>query len=206
MLAGDDEDEGDGYGSGYGNSGGQSSGGLSASSEGYLASSGFGAPMGGLAGFGGGYGEGGGPPPDRSRDLMQSAVDLLSIEVDDLAKKIEPRLALYLKALTAGRFEQVQFGARGEIAVKSPSDEESIAYGDIDSDLIDFVDLAIRFSLAEVLVRTFQIPMLVDDPVVTLDEARRGLFQQMIGYFGNTTQVIIATATGGIQGHPIALS
>lgn len=202
-LIGDDDDEDeDGYGSGYGTGGGGSDGSGGHSTSGYEAS--------GIGGYGGGYGgagayDGSGPSPvaDRSRDLMQAAVDVLQRQVDDLGRTIERRLGQYLVAFTDGHFKSASFGPRGEVTVHTKDEAESVAYVELDDERLDLVDSALRFCLVETIVREHRIPVLFDDPFTHFSEKKRKLLGQMLAYLGGATQVFVTTSKNDVSGHPL---
>lgn len=170
----------------------------SARTAGYLA---MGSGMSGFGGGGGigGYSDGGAASADRSRELVQAAVDQLSVSVDDLGTRLVPRLGQYLEAFTAKAIKKAKLGPRGEVTVL-PEEGEPIAYPDLGPDLLDTVDLALRFALAECVLRKFRIPVFVDDPLWAQDDKRRRLFGQMLGYFGRASQVVVMSGQSDLQG------
>lgn len=197
---GDDEDE-EGYGGGYGAGGGGSDDNKQAPrEEGYLMAGGFGASGYGGAGV---YGEDEGPPPDRSRDLVQAAVDLLQLDVDTLATSLSPRLAQYLAAFTEKKWRGATFGARGELSVFEANDGPRVAYVDLEGEELDLVDVALRFSLVEAILRKVRVPLLLDDPFADLPGKRRRLFTQMVGYLAGATQVLAATESEDLSGNEL---
>ncbi len=204
-LVGDDDDDEDGYGSGYGGSGGGGggSGGQSASGEGGYHASGFGGPGGGYGGVGAYDGSGPAAVADRSRDLMQAAVDVLQRQVDDLGSAIERRLGQYLVAFTDGHFRTASFGPRGEVTVHTKDEAESAAYVELDGEQLDLVDAALRFCLVETIVRERRIPVLFDDPFTHFSDKKRKLLAQMLAYLGGATQVFVTTSKDDIAGHPL---
>ncbi len=205
-------DDEDGYGSGYGGKKGPSRGGgagFSSSSPGWFAI-GYGGPPGarggsGLGGYGG-YGEdsGGAMAADRSRDLFHVAIDLLSIEVDDLAQRIGVRLGQYLTAFTDKTYREARFGARGELTVIDPEGEE-VRYGELTDETLDMVDSALRFTLIEACLTQVRIPVLFDDPFKSFPPKKRKLLGQMLGYLANTTQVVVLTEQDDIGGHELRI-
>jgi hypothetical protein len=217
----DDEEEDGGYGSGSysgvqsGGRGGATGDSGGPSVQGYqAASSGYGG-YGGTGGFGGGGGPGGyGDPyggsgagavgPDRSRELMQMGADLLQVDVEGLIGGLETRLAQYLSALTEGWMVDATFGPRGEVAVKTRS-QQTIPFMQLPADQVDAVDLALRLCLAEAVVSRHRIPMILEDPVIPLRPAPRKMFVQMLEYLGKLTQVVCITDAGDLPGHPVSL-
>lgn len=198
LIGDDDEDDDDPKG------GGGRPGGSGQQASGYLA-------MGsGLSGFGGGggigsYGGGGdGLPPDRSRELVQATTDLLSVEVDKLATKLAPRLGQYLEAFTAGALKRAEIGPRGEVRVLSEAGEGQ-AFTELEGDTLDAVDAALRFTLAELVLRRYRMPLLVEEPFTNLDPKRRKLLTQMLGYFGRATQVIVLSEQTDLPGRALEL-
>ncbi|MBK6683164.1 MAG: hypothetical protein IPG45_01720 [Deltaproteobacteria bacterium] len=200
-IGGADDDEEEGYGGGYGPGGGGSDGEKQAPREdGYLMAGGF-----GPSGYGGagGYGEDDGPAPDRSRDLVQAAVDLLQLDVDTLATSLSPRLSQYLAAFTEKKWRGASFGARGELSVFEANEGPKVAYVDLQGEELDLVDVALRFSLVEAILRKVRVPLLIDDPFAELPGKRRRLFTQMVGYLASATQVLAATELEDLSGNEL---
>ena len=203
-----DEEETPGYGSGYGGRGPSRPGGGGGASG--MMAIGFGGPPGALGGGGlggyGGYGDDSGPllTPDRSRDLFQVARDVLSIEVDDLAQKINKRLCQYLVAFTDKVYRECSFGPRGELSVMS-SEGDPVPYAELPPSVIDMVDSALRFTLIEACLTQVRVPILFDDPFARFAPKKRMLLGQMLGYLGNNTQVIVLTDQADIQGNQITI-
>ena len=216
----DDEDEGyesteSGYDSGYGpgrdgsgNGGGATSAGAANQSPSWLC-------VGGGWGYGsqppagrhyGGPGGGDDPPlaPDRSRDLVVAATDLLQVQTDVLDELLAQRLGQYLMAFTDKRLRRAQFGPRGEVLLAGKTGD-FVAYPDLEDDLVDLADASIKMALVEMVIRQFRIPVLLDDPFVDFPKARRTLVGQMLAYLSSATQVIIATPVQDLQGHVVTL-
>jgi hypothetical protein len=215
---GSDDDE-EGYGSGYGTGSGRPSGGNPGSGSG--ASSGYdgegllAAPsLGGRGGIGSGGGTGSIDSydlsgsgnllaPDRSRDLFQTAVDLLQLPVDDLAARIQKRVGQYLLVFTDEAFDSAIFGPRGEMAVTPKGGGEPVGFMEIASDKIDLVDAALRFSLVEACVAKFKIPLLFDDPFLSFEAQKRVLLSQMLSYLAKMTQVFLLTERDDVAGNEV---
>jgi len=184
-------------------------GGSSEDGEGGQKTSGYLAMGSGMSGFGsgggvGGYSDGGEAElPDRSRELVQATVDLLSIEVDTLAQKLVPRLEQYLQAFTQAKYGVSGVGPRGEITLLEEGKEA--LYRDLEGEDLDLVDASLRFTLAEFVLRRYRIPLLVDDPFTDLDPKRRKLLAQMLGYFARATQVVVFSQNEDIPGHALEL-
>lgn len=200
LIGGDDDDDEPKRG------GGDDDGGASASGPG-LHASGFGGMGGGSGGLGGGYGSGGegAEVPDRSREMVQSTVDLLTTEVDALAESLGPRLGQYLQAFTDGAYTKSELGPRGALGLLGETEADATLYRDLEGDAADQVDVALRFALAEAILRRYRFPLLVDDPFCNLDARRRGLYLQMLGYFAKATQVIVATSESDVPGKALKL-
>ena len=206
----EDDDEGSGYGDGYGAGRGVHGGGGAKTAAGIGVDGCFAIGMGGGfggGGFGGGgYGAGGSDGgtvnPDRSRDLVGAAVDILQVQVDDLGGKLGPRLGQYITAFTDKQLRRVEFGPRGEVRV-APKTGDFVAYPDLDPELVDLVDWSIKMALIEMIVRHSQIPVLLDDPFKGFPKGRRTLVGQMLAYLSSATQVIMATPVPDLHGHAI---
>ncbi len=209
--ADDDEDE-EGYGSGYGAGGGTAEGGPefgAAEAPGCaLMAIGYGGPPGGggvgsWRSGGSGYGGESSPRPDRSRDLIQTAVDLLQVDVDTLCEKLSPRIGQFAKALTDGKFDRVSFLPRGEASFGLTDGSELTPYVELGGEALDGCDSALRFALVEACLHKDTIPLLMDDPFEHFPADRRRLWIQMLGYFAKATQVFVATAKGDVKGHVV---
>jgi hypothetical protein len=214
-IGGDDDD--DGYGTGY--RGGPSKpsgggGGAGASSEIEASCMSERSPSG--VGRGGGTGSlvdaysgdiqtttGSLIAPDRSRDLIQTAVDLLQLQTDDLCVRVQKRVGQYLLAFTDQAFDSATFGPRGEMAVIPKGGGEPIGFMDVGSDRLDLVDAALRFSLVEACVAKFKIPLLFDDPFLGFPPQKRNLLSQMFTYLAKMTQVFLLTEREDVSGNEV---
>ncbi|MGF1508347.1 MAG: ATP-binding protein [Myxococcota bacterium] len=203
----DDLDAEDGYG-GRGNGGGNHSGSgplLCMASGGF--DGGYGGGMGIQAGYGGGGGGNGQAmlEPDRSRELMQAGIDLMQTTLETFTPDFQRRFNQFLSALTDQRYVDSEFGPRGEVRVMD-RDQKVTPYAKLQGEILDLVDVAIRFSLAEAVVSRVRIPVVVDDPFEAFPKRRRKLFVQMLQYMSKLTQVIVLTRTEDItEGHQIHL-
>jgi hypothetical protein len=135
---------------------------------------------------------------------MQVAVDLLSVDVDALADAIAKRLGQYLLAFTDKKHQGAKFGARGELTVIPAGDGDPVPYAALEGEELDMVDAALRFSLIEAILREVRVPVIFDDPFEKFPPKRRKLLAQMIGYLGNTTQVIALTGLADLEGHQVS--
>ncbi|MBI4814630.1 MAG: hypothetical protein HY791_00130 [Deltaproteobacteria bacterium] len=194
----DDDDDEVGYGSGY-DLGYRSPRSGSNEPEPWLAASG--------AGWGGGLPSGVQRTgmfmrPDLSRDLVQSGVDALLIPLDAVIEKVEKRLAQYVSAFTRKKFTAVSFGARGEISV-SAEGGDPVAFTALEPRDMDYVDAAIRLTLAEAAIPKARAPILIDDPFTAMDPKRRKTFMQMLSYFAAVTQVIALSPLADFEGHEL---
>jgi hypothetical protein len=210
------EDEEEGYGSGYGKpTGGDGDDGGSASAMGdpqeergaYLAIGGHGGVGPGGSSLPGGYddeGAGAALHPDRSRDLVQAAVDLLQLPVDDLTERIRPRVGQFLAAFTDNVFDSATFGPRGEMSVVPKGGGEPIGFMELEPEAIDLVDVALRFSLAEAILSKFKVPILIDDPFLGFVPQKRMLLSQMLTYLAKMTQVLLLTEREDVTGNIVS--
>ncbi len=192
-----DDDE-EGYGSGYG-VGGPSDGGGSGKlglAGGYFASSGSFPLSGGLGGGLGGYGGGGGgsTPADRSRELVESAVDVLHTPLEGIVQALPARLSQYVSALTDGVYTVATLDHHGALSVAPSPTAPSVPYPTLEAPLVDLVDTALRLTLMEACVSRVPAPVLIDDPFTHFDSRRRTMFRQMLGYLGAATQTIVLTS------------
>jgi hypothetical protein len=202
----DSEDDGFSYDDGYdssGPSGGSGGSQLGPASDGgmWCGSSGFPMGGGGAGSYGGGgYGGPGGPAPDRSRELMQSGVDLMQTTLDTFAPAFRDRFKEYLSALTDQRYVDCTFGPQGEVGVLD-RDQQPTAYVALEGEVLDLVDVALRFALAEAVVSRVRIPIAVDDPFEAFPARRRTLFLQMLEYMSKLTQVVVLTSRDDVRGN-----
>lgn len=209
----EDDDEEDGYGSGsYSGSGrfDPSTGGHTLAPGLLAAPGGFGGGgLGGLSGppgYPGGGGMPGAPPaaPDRSRELMHMGADMLQVDVEGLVASLTPRLRQYLSALTEGAVVEGVFGPRGELSVRTQK-LAVVPYMQLPPAELDVVDLALRLALVEAVVSKHRIPMVFEDPILSMPPGRRKMFLQMIQYLSRLTQVVCVTGGDDVEGQPVAI-
>lgn len=177
------------------------SGGVSLSGEGLWAI-GAGGPSGGRGGVPGYGGDGEFLAPDRSRDLVGAVVDYLAVEVDALGERLSGRLEQYLEVFTEGRIKGATLGPRGEVILQ-PKGSDPVPYPELPLEELDAVDLALRFALAESILRRFRVPILIDDPICDLGQRRRRYFGQMLSYFAQGTQLVVATGQDDLPGQRV---
>jgi hypothetical protein len=141
-------------------------------------------------------------PADRSRELVTSALELLQLPVEGLARLFQGRLGEYLSALTDGAWVAGRFGPRGELFVASAGGAE-LPYTALEGEALDLVDTSLRFVLIEALVQQTRLPVLFDDPFEAFPAHRRRLLAQMLGYLGEATQVVVLSALEDLGGHRV---
>ena len=59
---------------------------------------------------------------------------------------------------------------------------------------VDLVYFSLKFALLEMLVAKFQFPILIDEPYLSLDEARATAVAKTLKRLGQKTQIIAFTA------------
>lgn len=141
--------------------------------------------------------------PDRSRDVVRAAVDLLQIPTDDVPAKLGTRLKQYLTAFTDQRYDAAMFGARGEMSVVPAGGGAPIPFMELPDPDLDLVDSALRFALLEACIAHSKIPVLIDDPFLGFPAAKRMLFSQMVSYLANATQIFLLTENEDVTGHEV---
>lgn len=209
------EDDGDGYGDGYGTSGSAkkppdrggsmfapSARGADIGESGLHASSGA-HPVGYGGGVGNYSGGGFGGGRDRSRSLMQTAMDVLHVPLDALVGQIQGRFGQYLSALTDEVYGSGTFDGSGAALVAPEADIPPTPYNQLEPRLMDLVDAALRLTLVEVCAVSVKAPIIIDDPFGYFDQRRREMFGQMLGYLAAETQVVVLTSQADLPGTPV---
>lgn len=131
---------------------------------------------------------------DLTRDLLETANKRY---LQDISPMLEPRIETYLPCLTQGHYDQVSIGSGLEIHVyhrergaELPLDENLPLWS---AGTLDQLFFACRLGLSEVVSGGYQLPLLLDDPLVYSDEARFQQALELLVRLSQQTQVLYFT-------------
>ena len=145
----------------------------------------------------------------RQRCLHQlEALRRAATLIDDAARRVHrdiaPRLARSvterLSLLTEGRYDAVDVDAeRFAVSLHSPDRAEMIPLELVSHGTRDQVSLLLRLALTEVLGEAGEpVPLLLDDPLLTADPARRRTAVEFLLRLAQTNQVVVTTTHPGL--------
>ena len=113
--------------------------------------------------------------------------------VSDLTGRHLPHLVgRYLAQATGNRHADVRAGGEG-FEVWSPEKGTSLGPDEFSTGTRDQFYLAVRLAHLEALFPTERPPLLLDDPLVHCDPARRGAVLRLLAEYANTGQVLLFT-------------
>lgn len=137
----------------------------------------------------------------RRIELLQTTRELLMEAnrryLSDLSPELQKRVAAYLPTLTCGRYTKVQMGDGLLFQVYHPDAGEWL-----DADLkesgwsvgtLDQIFFACRLGLLDVLTSDRRLPLLLDDPFLSFDEARLQAAMELLACVAQQTQVLLFT-------------
>jgi hypothetical protein len=135
------------------------------------------------------------PLEDPIPAVLRPAADLLALDVAALGGLVQERWVQYASALTERRVEQLEVDTAGHTFVRGGG--KRLGVGELSARDLDWIYLALRFTLMERAAAQEPLPVLFEDLAPALDEARLPLLAKMLKHLGSLTQVLHVTA------HPV---
>ncbi|MCI0569685.1 MAG: chromosome segregation protein SMC [Myxococcaceae bacterium] len=145
----------------------------------------------GAAGTGDAPGAPSGPLEDPCPGLLGSAAELLQTDLAATAGLVRDRLQQYFAALTDKRYGPVELAPTGKATVQAGA--QRVPATSLPPKDLDLLYLALRLTLVEKLAAKVKLPLVVEDPLGSLDEAKFGLVSRMLKHLGTLTQVVQVT-------------
>jgi DNA repair exonuclease SbcCD ATPase subunit len=140
----------------------------------------------------------------RERILSRTLAELDAAEQSTMARAtrfLERRMVKDVARVTGGRYEDVRMDDAGlGFEVRSAERGDWVAVTDLSRGTLDAVYLAARLGLVRLVTGDRRPPLILDDPLVTLDDARAERALAVIRELTSDFQVIYLTASDRFDG------
>ncbi len=135
---------------------------------------------------------------DPGPTLLSQAADLVQTDILTLAASVKDRCGQYLAALTERRYLGIEFDPQGRASVMNAQGKvPASAMPDRD---VDLYFLSLRMTLVERLSARQKVPLLIEDGLGAIDDARLPLWGRMLKHLGTLTQVVHVTSNPALGG------
>lgn len=128
---------------------------------------------------------------DPSPMLLSLAADLLQQDILAVAALIKDRCAQYVAALTDRRYSGVEWDGAGNASLLAA--EGKLAVSAVPAKDADLYFLALKLTLVEKSSAHAKVPLLVDDVLQQVGDAKVPLVARMLKHLGTLTQVLHVT-------------
>ncbi len=133
---------------------------------------------------------------DPSPVLINLAADVLATNTQAVMGALRDRCVQYFSALTDRRYVGVEWDREGRATVVSASGRR-MPLGELPPREVDIFFLSLRLTVVEKLSARVKLPLLVEDALMGVDEAKLPLLARMLKHVGALTQVLHVTAHPG---------
>jgi DNA repair protein SbcC/Rad50 len=140
----------------------------------------------------------------RQLTALNRAVDLIEqasrITHRDLAPQLAERVAGRLSTLTDARYEAVNIDTEHfTVSLLGRERPDMVSLELLSHGTRDQVSLLLRVALCEVLSAGEPLPLLLDEPMLTADPARRDLMLEFLHRLSETNQVVVTTSDPAVM-------
>lgn len=129
---------------------------------------------------------------DPSPMVIGLAADLLATDMHAVMGMLRDRCVQYFSALTERRYVGVEWDKEGRAMVVGSSGRR-MPVGELPPREVDLFFLSLRLTVVEKVSPRVKLPLLVEDALVGVDEARLPLIGRMLKHLGTLTQVLHVT-------------
>ncbi|PTL80800.1 ATP-binding protein [Vitiosangium sp. GDMCC 1.1324] len=136
------------------------------------------------------------PLEDPSPMLIGLASDLLATDMHTVMGSLRERCVQYFSALTERRYVGVEWDKEGRAMVVGASGRR-MPVGELPPREVDLFFLSLRLTVVEKVSIRVKLPLIVEDALVGVDEARLPLLGRMLKHLGSLTQVLHVTPSAG---------
>ena len=133
---------------------------------------------------------------DPSPVLINLAADVLATNASAVMGALRDRCVQYFSALTDRRYVGVEWDRDGRTTVVSSSGRR-MALSELPPREVDVFFLSLRLTVVEKLSVRVKLPLLVEDALMGVDEAKLPLLARMLKHVGTLTQVLHVTSHPG---------
>lgn len=132
---------------------------------------------------------------DPAPALLEVGTELFGADTAGVVAIIKDRVAQYFTALTDRRYVSVEFDREGKSAVSTAA--RKFAGNELPPKDLDYLHLAIRLTMVEKYSARFKLPVLIDDALDGVEDAKVALLARMLKHLGTMTQVLHLTPHPG---------
>lgn len=129
---------------------------------------------------------------DPSPMVIGLAADLLATDMHAVMGMLRERCVQYFSALTERRYVGVEWDKEGRTMVVGASGRR-MPVGELPPREVDLFFLSLRLTAVEKVSPRVKLPLLLEDALVGVDEARLPLIGRMLKHLGTLTQVLHVT-------------
>ncbi|XXF81150.1 chromosome segregation protein SMC [Myxococcaceae bacterium GXIMD 01537] len=135
------------------------------------------------------------PLEDPSPVLLNQASDLLTLDILATGAALRERCTQYLTALTDRRYQGVEWDKEGKGYVLTQGKRQPV--GEMPPKDLDLYYLSLRMTVVEKVSAKVKLPLLIDNALTGVDEAKLPLVGRMLKHLGTLTQVLHVTPHPG---------
>ncbi|MGZ3458799.1 MAG: ATP-binding protein [Archangium sp.] len=137
------------------------------------------------------------PLEDPSPLLLGQVGDMLAMDMSAVMGMMRERCVQYFSALTERRYTGVEWDREGRTMVVAASGRR-MPVGELPPREVDLFFLSLRLTAVEKLSARVKLPLLVEDALAGVDEAKLPLLGRMLKHLGTMTQVLHVTTHPGL--------
>jgi hypothetical protein len=133
---------------------------------------------------------------DPSPVLINLAADVLATNTQAVMGALRDRCVQYFSALTDRRYVGVEWDRDGRTVVVAASGRR-MPVGELPPREVDMFFLSLRLTVVEKLSPRVKLPLIIEDALAGVDDAKLPLLGRMLKHLGTLTQVLHVTAHPG---------
>jgi len=126
--------------------------------------------------------------------LLESGARTLGMKSDELFKQASARANIYLQAFSGKKYQEFRKQA-DSIMVRLADINQEMDLKEVGKTGMDLVYFSLKFALLEMLAAKFPFPIIIDEPYLSLDEARATAVAKTLKRLSQKTQVIALTSS-----------
>jgi len=126
--------------------------------------------------------------------MLQSGGRTLGIKGDELFNQVSARANIFLQAFSTKKYQEFR-RKDDSILVRLADMEQEMDLKEVGKTGMDLVYLSLKFAILEMLVQKFQFPIIIDEPYLSLDEARTTAVVKTLKRLSQKTQVVVFTSS-----------
>jgi len=135
--------------------------------------------------------------PQAYEQLIELSAKLLESERNKLVAHIQERFNLYIQAFFGKRYTEGRFELDGSVALRSAEGGRWVDFESLTPAARDTAYLALQITLIELAIQKLSIPVLLDNPIMRLDETAAAVASKAFKRVGERTQVVLLCGQRG---------